>query len=106
MLRLTDLGIGLGWEVVTEFLDVTGADSSSDDESLSTVTVEGPLLASLIYFRNGGASLLAIDLADLSKLTIRSINMTTLLARSFADILNFLEPVVARKQEKLYLRIV
>ena len=65
MLRLTDLGIGLGWEVVTEFLDVTGADSSSEEESLSTANVDGPLLATLIYVRNGGVPLPAIDLADL-----------------------------------------
>lgn len=63
-MRLTDLGIGLGW--VTEFLlDVTRADSSSEDESLSIIIAEGPLLAALIYVRNGGVPLPAIDLADL-----------------------------------------
>lgn len=63
---LTALGIGLGW--VPDFVDETGAASSSDDESLLNPTAEGPLLATLMYVRNGEVPLPAKDLADL-KLT-------------------------------------
>lgn len=43
--RLTDLGIGLGW--LADDLVAVGAASSSDDESLLSAIVEGPLLATL-----------------------------------------------------------